>query len=479
MGGDRYMPDIIAPKVIADFIRAVKAPARAARGEALNEEEAINVATNIMGGGMLTSGGAPTGSLGMFIGPKSQGWNAKNLSKAEKLETAGVPVSEIFRKTKTARLPSGEWVQEISDAPAKMTGKELKSTYYPEAGKYAEGFKISDILEHPELFQAYPKLGEMSGSFRSGGSGLNVATFSPGLNWISYNEKIFRKPFNTPERQAKIDAARQEAKEFSESPKVKEYDKFWEQNENLFREDREKADRIFREMGGPEIEKTRSDLFKKARQLEDTPETIAGAPRMMLNSPRAKPTTLHELSHAIENVEGWPRGGNPKEMGKFLDEEGFRKIEAAHDPLMSRFNELRNQYQNDPNPPAEVQKEVTNLKRRIKELQDQAKALTETRQKFGTAKNYSEQELFDVYQRLQGEAVARLVERRSNLTSAEQAKFFPFEEKSAANPYGLDVNPKNLLMVRNDKLTDPLTRFLGLTAPAGDPIEMFVGSLGK
>jgi len=85
MAPDRYMPDLIAPKFLYDFIRAVKAPGRAAKGEVLNEEEALNVATNMMGGGMVSSGGAPAGSLGMFIGPNSKSWNWKNLGKAQEL----------------------------------------------------------------------------------------------------------------------------------------------------------------------------------------------------------------------------------------------------------------------------------------------------------------------------------------------------------------------------------------------------------
>lgn len=71
--GERYMPDIIAPKILYDFIRAIKAPARAARGEVLDEEEALNVATNLFGGGLTTSGSVPLGSLGMSARTKPAG----------------------------------------------------------------------------------------------------------------------------------------------------------------------------------------------------------------------------------------------------------------------------------------------------------------------------------------------------------------------------------------------------------------------
>jgi hypothetical protein len=59
------MPDLVAPKIIYDFIRAIKAPGRAARGEVLDEEEALNTALNMFGGGLATSGSVPIGALGM------------------------------------------------------------------------------------------------------------------------------------------------------------------------------------------------------------------------------------------------------------------------------------------------------------------------------------------------------------------------------------------------------------------------------
>ena len=64
-GKKGFMPDVIAPKVLYDFIRAIKAPGRAARGEVLDEEEALNTALNMFGGGLATSGSVPIGALGM------------------------------------------------------------------------------------------------------------------------------------------------------------------------------------------------------------------------------------------------------------------------------------------------------------------------------------------------------------------------------------------------------------------------------
>ena len=427
--------------------------------------------------GVLDEAGQMVPLSRIFIGPKSQSWDAQAAKRAAELEKANVSPQKIYQETKTARMPSGDWVQEISDAPAKMTKKELVGEYYPEVGRYFESFKLPDVIEHPELFKAYPSLADVSGSFKTGGSSTERAVYSPGMNWISYQERLFRKPYLTPERQAQIDEARKAAKEFENRPDVKEYDKFFDDYMDSGKNDPKAFDEAFERFGGAKIERERSDLWKKVRELETKFETKEGRPRVVLDAPNANGTTLHEVSHAIEGIENWPRGGNPSEMGKFLDEEAFRRIEAAHDPLLVRFNELKAKYQNDPNPPKAIQTEVTNLKRRIKELQDQAKALTQMRQKFGTGKEYSEEEKFDAYQRLHGEAIARLVDRRAGLTAEQQAKFFPFERKTEANPYGLDYEPNELLIVRDDKLQDPLTKFLQAREPeAYDPFLRFIGS---
>jgi hypothetical protein len=55
-----------------------------------------------------------------------------------------------------------------------------------------------------------------------------------------------------------------------------------------------------------------------------------------------------------------------------------------------------------------------------------------------------------MYENLEGEAMARLVQRRRDLTQDELLKYPAFEPKSEANPYGLDVDIRNLLYLNND-----------------------------
>ncbi len=103
-GKKGFMPDVIAPKVLYDFIRAIKAPVRAARGEVLNEEEALNTALNIFGGGLATSGGVPAGSLGM--GARVGGKTVRELLYGDKPNLTPAEKSAITKLEKELKIPA-------------------------------------------------------------------------------------------------------------------------------------------------------------------------------------------------------------------------------------------------------------------------------------------------------------------------------------------------------------------------------------
>ena len=104
----------------------------------------------------------------------------------------------------------------------------------------------------------------------------------------------------------------------------------------------------------------------------------------------------------------------------------------------------------------------------------------------------------EAYRRLAGEAESRLTQTREKLTMDERRENFPFAEQyertmwqggrpgkpELMNPFGLDVPAKETIAYTQfgqsfQPKNDPLMQFLGLTAPADDPIVRFVGSLGK
>lgn len=121
-----------------------------------------------------------------------------------------------------------------------------------------------------------------------------------------------------------------------------------------------------------------------------------------------KGTLLHEIQHAVQSREGFARGGSPE--AEFL----------------SRGN---------------ITGDV---------LSPEAQLIYENK---GVSKD---QAAMEAYRRLAGEAEARLTADRALLTPEQRLQYFPFEERSFPNPYiekttdfnayGLDVNPKNLIV---------------------------------
>ncbi len=73
--------DWIAPQFLVDIVKAFETPKRAGEGEEITPQEAINVATNVAGGGFATSGSAPAAALGAF----KRGANV-----------AGIPIRELL-----------------------------------------------------------------------------------------------------------------------------------------------------------------------------------------------------------------------------------------------------------------------------------------------------------------------------------------------------------------------------------------------
>jgi len=73
--------DIIAPQLLVDLVKAFETPYRALQGEEITPQEALNVATNVAGGGFAASGSAPAAALGAF----KRGTNV-----------GGVPIRELL-----------------------------------------------------------------------------------------------------------------------------------------------------------------------------------------------------------------------------------------------------------------------------------------------------------------------------------------------------------------------------------------------
>ena len=108
------------------------------------------------------------GTLGMFAGLKSNTADLGAHETAQAMETAGKSPEEILKATGWFKNPDEGWRYEISDANARMKlpmSEMLESKLFgPTKGNY----KLSDVLEHPELYKAYPDVAEVPFTVREG-----------------------------------------------------------------------------------------------------------------------------------------------------------------------------------------------------------------------------------------------------------------------------------------------------------------------
>lgn len=88
----------------------------------------------------------------VFKGPKAKTWDQDAADQAAELENSGANAKEIWKRTGTFRNPDGLWRQEIAD---------FNMEFIPGSLEFGKTKKMSDVIDHPELFAAYPNLKDM------------------------------------------------------------------------------------------------------------------------------------------------------------------------------------------------------------------------------------------------------------------------------------------------------------------------------
>lgn len=90
------------------------------------------------------------GLLGTFIGKGSKLWNPTSYAKALEMEKAGAKAEDIWKETGNAKFVDNKWRQEISDKDSTMKADFIAS------GGYYDAQNLGELLDHPQLFKAYP-----------------------------------------------------------------------------------------------------------------------------------------------------------------------------------------------------------------------------------------------------------------------------------------------------------------------------------
>ncbi|MBQ9913048.1 MAG: hypothetical protein IJO73_02345 [Clostridia bacterium] len=277
-----------------------------------------------------------------MAGIKSKTHNFTALEQAARLEDVGKATSEEIRQqTGWFRGYDGEWRYEIADSKMKIRDVDITS------GET----KLSEVIEHPELFEAYPQLKDITVSafpsiFDFGTNGkynpvrkeisLNsaflvntkvekeIAQIRESAEYISYKNRLEEAAKAHGKKRLELS---KEFKGIRESEDYKEYiDSFfecetkeqekavterWESTEDGKRYEEIKTELARMDKENPqtiiENEFRESDTGKRYYELLNNIDTAE-----VTDNTRTRSILIHEIQHAIQDIEGFAGGSSPE-----------------------------------------------------------------------------------------------------------------------------------------------------------------------
>jgi hypothetical protein len=321
------------------------------------------------------------GMAGVMIGPNAKTWNAANATKAEAMERAGQPPEKIWQETGNYRAPDKEWRQEINDQPATFQFR-------------------GDLIQKAK--DAQDKIAALKGTVKGS---------------LARDKEVVSDMF--PKEAV---AARKAIK-----GQVSELESELNQPYGVKSDPEYSGNYLKYAYEHPELYAAYPDLqtviLKQGQQ--GSPGTLGSYGKGDLNVYRyglardPKSTTAHEIQHAIQEIEKTPRGGEPGE---------FWAIKQMANNRIKLHNEI-----------------LSDIAEQIKNTTDPAQ-LTRLMEKYYThladrdkLVPYLQMDPYQEYLRLAGEAEARMVQNRLNMSPEERANTFPL------NSYDVDATRLNMI----------------------------------
>jgi hypothetical protein len=343
--------------------------------------EVADAAMSVMD--LLPTGGFAKGAAlaapmigGMFVGKKSATWDALAAAKAKIMTDIGTDPRTIWKETGTWKGPDGKWRQEIDDSAAQLENLSALKAKDKSAFEAKRTQLINEVKEQ-------------------GGKPTDMQKFR--MNQINNQAGV-------------SDAYRGTLGDVLK-------------HEQLYSAYPSKADIPFNWMEMP-----------TGTKGEYSPQSGV-ALNMGTFGKDAKSTTLHELQHAIQQREGFARGGSPRsaadDVGQELlkASERIRKIEA--DPSLFEGHKAIDEAFD-----ASINGRITNDE--FYKIVAQHPIVAEY-SKLQSFRRDAPRDGDEAYRRLAGEAEARLTQSRMNMTPAQRLALFPEES--------YDV-PMNELIIR-------------------------------
>ena len=351
---------------------------------------------------MLTKGQ----HLGLSImGPESKLWNKEMAFNAAKMERKGVPAEQILQNTGMVRGLDNQWRSELSDqfANLKQTGKPFSEQYM--AAKEIDPWSVHLMkAEEAKYGRSPPELHKMTAKEFD-----NYRDFR--LKTLDEHKALEQKPVTV--------------NDILDHPQLLE--------------------------AYPHLKNIKLEIGSGHGGMRGSYNHVQNKITLAahLNSEQTRSTLLHELTHAIQAKEGFNRGGNPdmfthqalaQELKKTLQARDiFDRLKAGNPDLTDQqaVDRLKKLYEDVPelHKPTDFTYEHV-LDRNTWPDEISKKVVHDYGLGGNRAFPYTKEEM---YANLAGEAEARMVQNRLDLSPEELRKNFPYQY--APEKHGLDIHP--------------------------------------
>lgn len=269
-----------------------------------------------------------------FAGEKSATADTSLLQKAMQLDEEGRSSEDIRRETGWFKGYDGQWRYEIDDLDAHLIENPKLERHTDGEEVYFTG-KLSDILDHGELFTAYPELRNINVIIQSTEPGVE-GIYQRNSNYITLSTELFKR--HTKEYTDYLEGGRKaEIERIEQTPEYREYNKFFEDDAygdtdaaEWLKLEKEAMNKFFS-----------SDLGKRYHELVWGNDGFTGRKFELGWSKNAKAVLMHELQHAIQGIEGFAGGSSVESWSaRILNEAIGRKDDLR--------NELREESRSNP-----------------------------------------------------------------------------------------------------------------------------------
>jgi hypothetical protein len=163
--------------------------------------------------------------------------------------------------------------------------------------------------------------------------------------------------------------------------------------------------------------------YNPSQELDDWGTLSVGREGAGVN----RSSMLHELQHAIQEKERFGVGGNMRDFARMRND-ALQQIQGLNDQMTALVRRMDD--------PATTVATRAELKKQYDALIDQRETLRPTAQI----------DPYEAYEHLMGEAEARLVQRRLDLTPEQRRQNFPFQFTGETG-LGFDVDPARMILM--------------------------------